>query len=224
MELKKSDNANVDKQRLPFVAIGFLFIGSLTLASFSYTAGVARNDGGAVEQQASNVKFEQEVKKDDDTPPPPTPPQVDAPPPPQEEIIEKKNEEKEPVTIVAPPPPPNIVKGPETIVKVQEEVIEFPDKEAQFPGGNAELQKYIVSNMNYPQTSIEMNEQGKVYLSFVVEPDGEISNIVVERGVSDDIDREAKRVVRSMPKWTAGEAGGKKARTRCRLPINFSLN
>ncbi|MGJ8661446.1 MAG: energy transducer TonB [Bacteroidota bacterium] len=223
MEQKKSDNANVDKLRLPFVAIGFLFIGSLVLASFSYTAGVERNDGSNGEKKVSAVKFEQEVKKDDDTPPPPTPPQVDAPPPPQEEIIEKKNEEKEPVTIVAPPPPP-VPKGPETKVEVKEEIIEFPDVEAQFPGGPAELQRYIASNINYPQTSIEMNEQGKVYLSFVVEPDGEISNIVVERGVSTDIDREAKRVVRSMPKWTAGEAGGKKARTRCRLPINFTLN
>jgi|TARA_R110000737_G_scaffold53512_1_gene75135 protein TonB len=223
MELKKSENANVDKLRLPFVAIGFLFIGSLVLASFSYTAGVERNDGNNGEQKVSAVKFEQEVKKDDETPPPPTPPQVDAPPPPQEEIIEKKNEEKEPVVVVAPPPPP-VPKGPETKVEVKEEIIEFPDVEAQFPGGMAELQKYIASNINYPQTSIEMNEQGKVYLSFVVEPDGTISNIVVERGVSSDLDREAKRVVRGMPKWTPGEAGGKKARTRCRLPINFTLN
>jgi protein TonB len=223
MEQKKSDNANVDKLRLPFVAIGFLFIGSLVLASFSYTAGVRRNDGNNGEQKVTAVKFEQEVKKDDDTPPPPTPPQVDAPPPPQEEIIEKKNEEKEPVTIVAPPLPP-LPKGPETKVEVKEEIIEFPDVEAQFPGGMAELQKYIASNINYPQTAIEMNEQGKVYLSFVVEPNGEITNIVVERGVSSDLDREAKRVIRGMPKWTPGEAGGKKARTRCRLPINFTLN
>jgi len=222
MEQKKSDNANVDKLRLPFVAIGFLFIGSLVLASFSYTAVVQRNDGTSGEKKVSAVKFEQEVKKDDETPPPPTPPQVDAPPPPQEEIIEKKNEEKEPITIVAPPLPP-VIKGPEK-VEVKEEIIEFPDVEAQFPGGMAELQRYIASNINYPQTSIEMNEQGKVYLSFVVEPNGDISNIVVERGVSTDLDREAKRVVRGMPKWTPGEAGGKKARTRCRLPINFTLN
>lgn len=223
MEQKKNDNANVDKLRLPFVMIGFLFIGSLVLASFSYTAGVVKNDSNAGQKAVSQVKFEQEVKKEDETPPPPTPPQVDAPPPPQEEIIEKKNEEKEPVVVVAPPPPP-IPKGPETKVEVKEEIIEFPDVEAQFPGGMAELQKYIASNISYPQTSIEMNEQGKVYLSFVVEPTGEISNIVVERGVSADLDREAKRVVRGMPKWTPGEAGGKKARTRCRLPINFTLN
>ena len=83
--------------------------------------------------------------------------------------------------------------------------------------------KYIQTNIEYPPTSIEMNEQGKVYLSFVVEADGSITNVAVERGVSPDLDREAKRVVRSMPKWKPGEAKAKKSRTRCRLPINFQL-
>ena len=69
-----------------------------------------------------------------------------------------------------------------------------------------------------------MNEQGRVYLSFVVEADGSISNIDIERGVSSDLDKEAKRLIRKMPSWDAGEAKGKKARTRCRLPINFTLN
>ena len=86
------------------------------------------------------------------------------------------------------------------------------------------MQKWIAENVQYPQTAIEMNEQGKVYLSFVVEPDGSISNIAIERGVSGDLDKEAKRLVRKMPKWSPGEAKGKKARTRCRLPINFTLN
>ena len=78
--------------------------------------------------------------------------------------------------------------------------------------------------MIYPQSSIEMNEQGRVYLSFVVEADGSLSNIEIERGVSQDLDKEAKRLIRKMPNWEAGEAKGKKARTRCRLPINFTLN
>ena len=106
---------------------------------------------------------------------------------------------------------------------VEEEVIEFPDVEAEFIGGPQAFGKYIQTNIQYPSTSIEMNEQGKVYLSFVVEADGSITNVAVERGVSPDLDREAKRVVRSMPKWKPGEAKAKKSRTRCRLPINFQL-
>ena len=126
-------------------------------------------------------------------------------------ISEKENTEEEALTIVD-----NVNFG-------EEEIIEFPDVEAEFIGGAQAMMKYIQQNIQYPPTSIEMNEQGKVYLSFVVEPDGTISNVAIERGVSIDIDNEAKRVVRSMPKWSPGESKGKKARTRCRLPINFQL-
>ena len=120
-----------------------------------------------------------------------------------------------------------ILDEEEIIIDVEEEeeegIIEFPDVEAEFIGGAQALMKYIQTNIQYPPTSIEMNEQGKVYLSFVVEPDGSISNVVVERGVSPDLDKEAKRVVRSMPNWKPGESKAKKSRTRCRLPINFQL-
>lgn len=221
MELKKSEEANIDRLRTPIVFIGLLFVGSMVLASFSYTSAVEddSNKGNAV--STANVKFEQ-IEKQEDTPPPPTPPQVDAPMPIVEEIIEEKNTEKEPAPIVDVIPDIPIEK--ETVIVVQEEVIDFPDVEATFPGGAAALQKWIGENIQYPETSIDMNDQGRVYLSFVVEPDGSISNIVVERGVSTELDREAKRVVRAMPKWTPGEAKGRKARTRCRLPINFTIN
>ncbi|MFZ9029421.1 MAG: energy transducer TonB, partial [Crocinitomicaceae bacterium] len=107
---------------------------------------------------------------------------------------------------------------------VQEEIIDFPDVEASYPGGTAALQQFINENVQYPVEAIEKGIQGKVYLSFVVEPDGNLTNIKVERGVSMELDREAKRVVRSMPKWIPGEAGGKKIRTKARLPITFQLS
>lgn len=221
MELKKSNDANIEKLRGPIISMGLLFVGSIVLASFSYTVETEREGKGQVAQNDANVQFVQDVQ-DENTPPPPPPPQVDAPPPVTEEIKEEKNTEVEPTPVVQTPPPVKI--GPVEEVKVDEEIIDFPDVEATFPGGAAALQKWIGENVQYPQTSIEMNEQGKVYLSFVVEPDGSITNIAVERGVSNDLDKEAKRVVRKMPKWSAGEAKGKKVRTRCRLPINFTLN
>ncbi len=221
MELKKNDGANIEKSRLAFTAVGFLFVGSLVLASFSYKVGKISEDEEGLGPKTADVKFVQEEVKD--TPPPPDtpPPTVDAPPPPQEEIVEEENTEKEPETIVTPPPPVDL--GPIDQPVIEAEIVDFPDVEATFPGGAAEMQRWINSNVQYPQTSIEMNEQGRVYLSFVVEPDGSITNVTVERGVSGDLDKEAKRVVRSMPKWTPGEAAGKKVRTRCRLPIIFTL-
>ncbi len=221
MELKKSESANINRLRGPIVMIGLLFVGSLVLASFSYTAAVNDGDLGKAAEKTAAIRFEQ-IEKPTDVPPPPTPPQVDAPMPVQEEIVEEKNTEKEPAPIVDVLPEITVAK--ETVIEVQEEIIDFPDVEASFPGGPAALNKWIVEHIQYPPTSVDMNEQGRVYLSFVVEPDGSITNIAVERGVSTDLDREAKRVIRSMPSWNAGEAKGKKVRTRCRLPINFTLN
>ncbi len=221
MELKKSEEANIEKLRVPITLMGLLFVGSIVLASFSYTSAVKRDLKAGVDENAADIQFVEEVTQED-TPPPPPPPQVDAPPPVTEEIVEEENTEVEPTPVVQTPPPVEV--GPVEEVVVEEEIIDFPDVEASFPGGAAEMQKWIANNVQYPQTSIEMNEQGRVYLSFVVEPDGSITNINVERGVSNDLDREAKRLLRKMPKWVAGEAAGKKARTRCRLPINFTLN
>ena len=219
MELKKSNEASIEKLRGPIILMGLLFVGSIVLASFSYTVETEREGKGKVAENDADVQFVQDVKPED-TPPPP--PQVDAPPPVSEEIKEEENTEQEPVANIPIPPPVKI--GPVEEVKVDEEIIDFPDVEASFPGGAAAMQKWIAENVNYPQTAIEMNEQGRVYLSFVVEPDGSISNIAVERGVSNDLDKEAKRLLRKMPNWSPGEAKGRKARTRCRLPINFTLN
>ncbi len=221
MELKKSESANIEKLRMPLTLIGLLFVGSVVLASFSYTSGVERDKQAENVQSDSDVEYMEE-NTNEPPPPPETPPQVDVPPPVSEEIVEEENTEEIPAPVVQTPPP--VVQAPVEQVVVEEEIIDFPDVEATFPGGAAAMQKWIADNVQYPQTSIEMNEQGRVYLSFVVEPDGSISNISVERGVSSDLDREAKRLLRKMPKWTPGEAKGKKARTRCRLPINFTLN
>jgi TonB family protein len=103
------------------------------------------------------------------------------------------------------------------------EILEFIDEDASFRGGSEALQQWISENIQYPQSAIELGIQGKVYVSFVVEPNGVISNVVVERGVSDDLDREAKRVVRSMPRWKAGKNKGKLVRARCRIPFAFNL-
>ncbi len=221
MELKKSENANIEKLRTPITLMGLLFIGSIVLASFSYTTVEENNLNAGNGENIADIQFI-EQPEDQDTPPPPPPPAVEAPPEITEDIVEEENTEEEPAPVVQTPPP--VAVAPVEEVVVEEEIIDFPDVEAGFPGGAAAMQKWIADNVNYPQTAIEMNEQGRVYLSFVVEPDGKISNIAVERGVSSDLDREAKRLLRKMPKWNAGEARGRKARTRCRLPINFTLN
>jgi len=95
--------------------------------------------------------------------------------------------------------------------------------EAEFPGGAQMLQYYISASVVYPEESIDMEEQGKVYMSFVIETDGQITNIEVEKGVSRDLDREATRCVREMPSWLPGVCNGNPVRMGASLPIVFTL-
>lgn len=113
---------------------------------------------------------------------------------------------------------------PDIPVQIQAEIIDYPDVEATFPGGAAKMYAYINRSIIYPAISIKNEDQGKVYVKFVVEKDGEISQVYIERGVTPELDKEAKRIMRTMPKWQPGEMNGKKVRTRCRLPIVFTLD
>lgn len=221
METKKNKSLVLENKRLPFIGIGLLFSSSLLLASFSYTDVISENSTITNKRDGISINYLTETKVD----PPKNldPPKVQYTPPVDEKIKEKENEKKiiTPVVIVI---PPDIKDNDTTITTITEEVIDFPDKEAMFPGGAIEMIRWVSENIKYPQISIEFNERGRVYLSFIVEPDGQITNIKVERGVSIDLDREAKRVLMGMPNWVPGEKLGKKVRTRCSLPINFEIN
>ena len=110
------------------------------------------------------------------------------------------------------------------IVEIVDRPIEkFPDVEASFPGGYLEMMKFIQQNIDYPEDAMEFDAQGKVYLSFVVEKDGSITNIEVDRKVFPSLDREAKRVIREFPKWIPGEMKYEKVRTKVSLPISFVI-
>lgn len=218
METKKNQNASIERLRTPIALTGLLFTGSIVLASFTYTSGIERDELNNYTASETHIVIDAQTANN--TPPPPPPPSAPTMTPPDENIV-IDTVTRNPIIIIAPPPPPpppfgggGVITPPETAI------IDFPDVEAAFIGN---MQQWIAENVQYPQTSIELNEQGKVYLSFVVKDDGSISNIIVERGVSPDIDREAKRLLRAMPNWKPGEAKGKKVNTRCHMPINFTL-
>jgi TonB family protein len=111
-----------------------------------------------------------------------------------------------------------------SIEPIQEaKIYDFPDSAAHYPGGAAEMQKWLKENLVYPETSIELDEQGRVFVTFVIETSGLISNIKVAKRLSRDLDREAKRLIRSMPKWIPGMHEEKLVRSRVHLPIVFIL-
>lgn len=92
-----------------------------------------------------------------------------------------------------------------------------------FPGGEEAMMMFIQKTVKYPTEALEKEEQGRVYVQFVVEMDGSLSEITVVRGVSPSIDKEAMRVISIMPKWTPGTFDGKKVRAKYTVPIYFRL-
>jgi TonB family protein len=115
-----------------------------------------------------------------------------------------------------PPPPP----------KPQDEVPIFTVVEVmpKYPGGNDAMYAFLGENIKYPEKAQKEGISGRVYVTFVVEKDGSVSNVEVLRGAEASLDKEALRVVKLMPKWEPGTQKGKPVRVQYNLPIKFSLN
>ena len=121
------------------------------------------------------------------------------------------------IAVAAPPPPP--APKPEVSTKVFDVVEEMPS----FPGGQGALMSYLASNIKYPVVAQENGVQGRVIVSFVVERDGSISDVKVARSVDPSLDREAQRVVKSMPRWKPGKQNGSAVRVKYTVPVVFRL-
>ena len=107
---------------------------------------------------------------------------------------------------------------------VEAEIFTIVEEMPEFPGGMAKLADYLSKNIKYPQMARESGIQGRVFVNFVVEPDGHVSNVNVMRSLGGGCDEEAMRVVKAMPKWKAGKQRGKPVRVSYILPVNFQLH
>jgi protein TonB len=205
-------------------------------------------DRPKTEEVVENLKVEQI----DLTPPPPIeevpPPPPPPPPPPMVEMVkftppvikddaveeepQKLQEEVKETNvgtkdqegdkdIVA--PPTEEVKGPTEVAAP--EIFTIVEEQAEFPGGISEMGKYIQKNLQYPSMAREAGISGKCFLKFVVNENGDISNVEVLKGVPgcNDCDKEAIRVVKSMPKWKAAKMTGRSVKCYFNLPISFKI-
>ena len=114
-------------------------------------------------------------------------------------------------------PSQEVVVGQDSIHRVTEVM-------PQYPGGPNEMMRYIQENLKYPQSAKDNKIEGRVYVSFVVEKDGSITNTAVMRGIDKECDAEALRVVSSMPKWNPGQHKGEVVRTQFTIPIYYKFN
>ena len=225
MHIKKSENASLEKDKLVYALMGLVFVLSLVYVALEWT----EREVTKYEVTDTEFLFEEEVEiqqTSQETPPPPPPPAV------QEvevlnvvednvetESIEVNTEDdKEAEVVIAAP-----VEAP---VEEEEEEVVFVVVESmpEFPGGQQALFKYLSENVKYPVIAQENGIQGRVICQFVVNKDGSIVDVeVVRSGGDPSLDKEAVRVIKSMPKWKPGKQRGKAVRVKYTVPVNFKL-
>ncbi len=229
METKKNPKADLEKRRGLYLEIGMVVILVASFLAFN----VKSYDKDDFVIPGFNMTEVVEVLPVPTTPPPP-------PPPPAPEIPEVSTTElsivdngKDIETEVEfnaqdDENNVNIQIVPRVDVEVDDDVEEdvivlVPEMDPEFPGGMEALYNYLAQNIKYPTLARENGISGKVYVSFVVERDGSIANLKVERDIGGGCGQEAVRVLQSMPKWNPGKQKGRPVRVKFNLPVNFSL-
>ncbi len=225
MQIKKSEQASLESDKLVYVLMGLVFVLSMVYVALEWT----EREVTKYEVTDTEFLFEEEVEiqqTTQETPPPPPPPAV------QEvevlnvvednvetESIEVNTEDdKEAEVVIAAP-----VEAP---VEEEEEEVIFKVVETmpEFPGGSKALFKYLSENVKYPVIAQENGIQGRVICQFTINKDGSIVDVeVVRSGGDPSLDKEAVRVIKSMPKWNPGKQRGKPVRVKYTVPVNFKL-
>lgn len=238
MQIKKSEKASLEGDKLIYALMGFVFVLSLCYVALEWT----KTEVTKYEQADQDFLVEEEIDiqqtTQEMTPPPPPPP---APEVVQEvEVLNVVEDDVKTESIEFSAEDNNtVVEIVEVKEEVKEEVKVEEDKREEveenvvfkvvetmpsFPGGDAALMKYISDNVRYPAIAQENGIQGRAICQFTVEKDGSISDIQIVRSAGDEtLDKEAKRVIKSMPKWSPGKQRGKAVRVSYTIPINFRL-
>ncbi len=223
MEPKKHKKADLELKKTYFFEAGLIIALLIVFAAFEYkTYDKLTID---LTQRVVDDTPEEIIPITEHKPPPPPPP------PPKQvtqiKIVEDDVEVEDEIEIDVEADDDTEVE--EYIpVEEEEEIVEAEiftvvESMPEFPGGVGELYKYLGSSIKYPPLAKESGIQGRVFVNFVVEPNGSISNVKVLRGIGGGCDEEAMRVVKGMPSWKPGKQRGKAVRVSYNLPIKFTL-
>ena len=217
MEPKKNPEVNLERKRGLFLQIGLVIALLIVLGAFEYKSyeksvyNLGQLNLDDLEEEIIPIT-KQELK-------PPPPP---APPPEVIEIIEDDVVIENEIEIE------DTESDEDEAIEIEEEDDEeffmVVENMPEFPGGDLGLMKYIQKNIKYPAIAKEYNITGKVFISFIVDKTGSVINVKVVRGVDKNLDAEAVRVIKSLPKYKPGKQRGKPVRVMFTVPINFTLN
>lgn len=225
MEIKKTPRADLENKKNIFFEIGLLVAVAAVFLAFEWKTSQAElSDFITVSEEIVDEEIMIPITQNLPQPPPPPPPLLAFN---NLEFVEETSLESD-VELTDPEDIPadgatatlNGLEGYD--IEETDEIIPFVPAE-DMPQFNGNLKEWLKKHLNYPEMAAEMGLQGRVFLQFVVEKDGSVSNIQVVRGVDPSLDQEAVRVIRSMPKWTPGKQRGKAVRVSCSMPIIFQL-
>jgi protein TonB len=223
---KKSSKGNLDKRKTTFLIIGFIVVLGLVYAGFEFFAHKPKPmDLGSLDP-VEIIVIDVSAPVTDQTPPPPPPPQQT-----REYILQvvddmtptlgvlefpgfDEDEEISPYEYIPPIPEPT----------EEAPIILIPEKNPEPIGGYDAMYAFLKANLKYPDVARTANISGTVFVEFVVEKDGSISNLKILASVHSELDKEAMRVVKMMPKWKPGEQLGKPVRCLFNIPIRFTIN
>ena len=227
MEIKKSPKADLESKKLTFTLIGLVVSLFIIWRVFEYksydkqTFDDLQRTVEVMEEEMVEITKQEQPKIQ----PPQPKPQVT-----QIQIVEDDVEVEDEIDINAEVDQDEVIEEYEfTPPEIEEEeiveaeIFKVVEEMPEFPGGPAKMMEYIQKNMKYPMMARESDIQGRVFVNFVVEPDGSISNVTVMRGIGGGCDEEALRVVQSMPNWKPGKQRGSAVRCSFTVPIIFKL-
>lgn len=223
MDLKKTPQADLDRNKGLFMLIGLVVVLGILLAAFEYRAS---DNNIASLGELGDVNLEEEIipitRQEDKPPPPPPKPKV-------VEIIEIVEDDVEIEDELE-------IEDTEADEETEVEEVEVEEEESdevfafaviedkpEFPGGDAKLMAYLGNNTKFPQIAKENGIQGRVFVQFVIDKKGKVTDVQIARGVDPYLDKEALRVVKGMPSWKPGKQRGKAVKVSYIVPINFKL-
>ena len=225
MEEKKSPKANLENKKVMFTQIGLIISLLIAWMAFEHKSYDKREIDPSLLRQTEVVEEEMvEITKQEE----PKPQPVEVPKQTTQLEIVEDDVEVEDIEINAEVDQTEVIDDYVPVEVVEEEVVEqeifqIVEEMPAYPGGDQKLMEFIAKGIKYPQIARETGIQGRVFVGFVIEPDGSVSNVKVLRGIGGGCDEEAMRVVKSMPKWKPGKQRGKAVRVSYMLPVNFKL-
>jgi protein TonB len=227
MEVKKTPKADLESKKTVFLQIGLVVALSLVLVAFEWTSTDVKVDFSLQEE---DIEVEEEIipitRQEEVKPPPPPPPPAVAD---ILNIVEDDVELDEELEIMDTEMSQDDIVDFSNLVFEEEtrdeggEIFMIVEEMPEFPGGPEALQRYLSQSVRYPVIAQENGIQGRVYIQFVINQNGEVTNATILRGVDPSLDREALRVVEAMPKWKPGKQRNRPVRVSYTVPINFVL-